>query len=232
MTSEADIYAELKSIFRAKWSKRAGLVVPEASDVQLGNDGVTLSATILYADMADSTHLVSNFSDTFAAEVYKSFLISAVRIIRNHDGVVTAFDGDRVMGVFIGESKNTSAVKCALQINYATKNLVNKALKEIYPTTTFQVGHAVGVDTGEVLVARTGIRNANDLVWVGRAANIAAKLCSLRDATYSTFITDAVYQNLHESARFGGTPSRSMWERVTWTEQNQPVHRSNWWWAL
>jgi class 3 adenylate cyclase len=232
MTSEADILAEVQTIFRTRWSKRNGLVVPDASDIQLGNDGVTLSATILYADMADSTHLVSNYSDTFAAEVYKAFLISAVRIIRNHEGVVTAFDGDRVMAVFIGTSKNTDAVKCGLRINYATKNLVNKALKEIYPNTTFQVGHAVGIDTGEILVARTGIRNANDLVWVGRAANIAAKLCSLRDTTYSTFITDTVYQNLHESARFGGTPARSMWERITWAEQNQPVHRSNWWWSL
>jgi hypothetical protein len=35
----------------------------------------------------------------------------------------TAFDGDRVMAVFIGDSKNTSAVKAALQINYVTKHL-------------------------------------------------------------------------------------------------------------
>ena len=35
---------------------------------------------------------------------------------------------------------------------------------------------SVGIDTSELFVARTGIRRANDLVWVGRAANHAAKL--------------------------------------------------------
>ena len=33
----------------------------------------------------------------------------------------------------------------------------------------------LGIDTSKLFVARTGIRKSNDLVWVGRAANYAAK---------------------------------------------------------
>ena len=53
---------------------------------------------------------------------------------------------------------------------------------------------SVGVDTSELLVAKTGIRTVNDLVWVGRAANYAAKLSSrLAPATQ---ITSDVYDQL------------------------------------
>lgn len=45
----------------------------------------------------------------FAAEIYKSYLHCASKIIRCENGVITAFDGDRVMGIFIGDLKNTSA---------------------------------------------------------------------------------------------------------------------------
>ena len=37
----------------------------------------------------------------------------------------------------------------------------------------------VGIDTGEVRTARIGIRGGNDLVWIRRAANYAAKLTGM-----------------------------------------------------
>jgi class 3 adenylate cyclase len=88
----------------------------------------------------------------------------------------------------------------------------------------------IGIDTSKVLVARTGIRGANDLVWVGRAANYAAKLCSLRDETYSTIISEDVFKRLNEESKFGGTPKRSMWEKSLWSERGVAVYQSSWTW--
>ena len=59
----------------------------------------------------------------FAAEVYKAFLRCAARIIRAEGGAITAYDGDRVMAVFVGEGKNTAAVRCALKVHWAGGNL-------------------------------------------------------------------------------------------------------------
>ena len=115
--------------------------------------------------------------------------MTSCRIIRSDGGEITAFDGDRVMAVYLGDSKNSNAAKSALKINWAVKNVINPAIKKQYPDTSFEVAQAIGIDTSELFVARTGIRGSNDLVWVGRAANYAAKLCSLRDEGYSTFIT-------------------------------------------
>lgn len=231
MSMSDEMLKEVREIFKTNWQSREGRKVPEAEDVQLGNDAVNLNGTVLYADLADSTGLVKGYKDWFAAEVYKAYLVCACRIIRRNDGVITAFDGDRVMAVFIGDLKNSSAARCALQINYAVQNLVNKALKESYPNSAYQLQQSVGIDTSDLFIARTGIRGANDLVWVGRAANYAAKLCSLREGSYASYITEEVFNSLADWAKLGGNPKQAMWEKVMWNAQGIPVYRSSWWWG-
>lgn len=230
MTSE-EILKEIKAIFGKKWNTREGRQVPEAEDIALGNDAVTISGTVLYADMADSTGLVNGFRPWFAAEVYKAYLLGACRVIRNQGGEITAFDGDRVMAVFMGDYKNTTAVKAALQINYLVTK-TNEMLRAAYPTTAYTLRQTVGIDTGDLFVARTGIRNANDLVWVGRAANYAAKLSALGEQGYPTYITDDVFTKLNDEAKFSGQDKKPMWEKRIWTERQMTVHRSSWWWQL
>jgi class 3 adenylate cyclase len=226
-----EILAEIQTIFRESWHTREGRKVPEAEDVNLGNEAVTLSGTVLYADMVDSTGLVNSFKASFAAEVYKAYLIGACRVIRNNGGEITAFDGDRVMAVFIDQYKNTSAAKTALQIHYVVRE-INAALKKAYPTTAYAIHHTVGIDTSNLFVARTGVRNSNDLVWIGRAANYAAKLCVLGDPAYPSYITEEVFSKLNNTAKFGGAPPQSMWEKRIWKESGLVLYRSSWWWAL
>jgi len=73
---------------------------------------VKLDATVLYADMSGSTKLVDAFtSPKFPAEVYKCYLSCAAKIIKAGGGSITAYDGDRVMAVFLGDSKNSSAAR-------------------------------------------------------------------------------------------------------------------------
>lgn len=216
-------------ILATSWQRREGRVVPEASSVKLGNDAVELDATVLYADLVDSTELVTGYKDWFAAEVYKSFLSCTCEIIKNNGGTITAFDGDRVMAVYIGESKNSAAAKTALQVNWIVKNLVNPKIKGRYNKTSYAVRHAVGIDTGQLLIAKTGIVGFNDLVWVGRAANVAAKLSSLRDGSHSSFISKAVYGKLNEASKFGAD-QKPMWAESVWSETGETIYKSTWWW--
>ena len=229
MKTGQEILVEVKDILATAWKTRKGIKVPEPEDVKLGNDAVLLDGCVLYADMSDSTALVNGYKDWFAAEVYKCFLVAACHIIRNNSGVITAFDGDRVMAVYIGDSKNSSAAKTALQLNWAVGE-INSALKTAYPNSAFHLRHSVGIDTSGLFVAKTGIRDSNDLVWVGRAANYAAKLSGLSDAGYSTFITEPVFKVLRDDVKNGGNPKRLMWERSHWQEGNITIYRSNWTW--
>ena len=87
MAIEQTLSAEVEQIYKTAWETRVGRDVPDAETVGLGNKGVKLDATVLYADLADSTGLVTGFQDTFAAEVYKTYLVCACRIIKANGGV-------------------------------------------------------------------------------------------------------------------------------------------------
>lgn len=85
------------------------------------------------------------------------------------------------------------------------------------------------------MVVRSGIRNNNDLVWVGRAPNVAAKLSGIRDG-YATYITKNVFDVLLDSSKYGGVARELMWESRIWSAGKpygvETVYRSNWTWKL
>ena len=134
------------------------------------------------------------------------------------------------MAVYLGGSKNSNAAKTALQINHMVTQEINPRIRNHYKTTTYQLKQAVGIDSSKLLVAKTGAWGSNDLVWVGRAANYAAKLCSLREGSKASFITPAVYDKLSGDTKTGGDPPRSMWEKVTWKETGTEIYQSSWRW--
>jgi class 3 adenylate cyclase len=232
MSTAKEIRDEVAEVFATNWKTRDGQVVPGSGNVELGNDAVKLDGTVLYADLADSTELVNTYKAEFAAEIYKTYLVTACRIIRDRGGDITAFDGDRVMAVFIGNRKNSDAAKAALQINWAVREVIGPGIKAQYPTTSFEIKQAVGIDTSSLFVAKTGIRGSNDLVWVGRAANFAATLSAFRYGTYSSFITEDVFNKLEEKSKFGGNPRRSMWDKIMWQEMGITIYGSTWWWGV
>jgi class 3 adenylate cyclase len=230
MPLKAELEAEVAAVFRAKWDERDGYVVPSDDGVGLGNEAVKLKATVLYADLADSTNMVDDYKPYFAAEIYKTFLHCAAKIIRSEGGEIAAYDGDRIMAVFTGNSKNSSAVRAAMKINYSVLEIISPGKQAQYTDNTFELKHVVGIDTSDLFIAKTGVRGANDLVWVGRAANYAAKLSAL-PPTYATYITKEVYDVIWPELKT--TDGEAMWEAVRWnTFDNRIIHRSNWWWLV
>ena len=219
-----------RDVFDSAWETTEGKVVPsEDSKLTLKNTAITIDGTVLYADLSGSTSMVDAYKNWFAAEIYKTYLYFCARIIAAHDGVVTAYDGDRVMAVFIGDSKNTNAVKAAMKIRWAVDNILMPKKNEKYPENKFSLKHVTGIDTCELFVAKTGARGANDLVWVGKAANYAAKLTSL-PATY-IYITARVHQRLASEAKTAN--GKSMWDEIRWAEfNNETIFRSNWHWSF
>lgn len=95
------------------------------------------------------------------------------------------------MAIFLAPQQTSTAARCGLKIHYAVNEIVNPKLKAQYPTTEFQVRQVVGIDKSEIRAARTGVRG-DDIVWVGRAANYAAKLTEL-DHPPRTRLTEAAY---------------------------------------
>lgn len=230
MGLKEDLIESVGKIFKEQWQTRDGQAVPDSDDLKLSNDAVQLDGVVLYSDMSASTELVEKKKSHFAAEIYKTYLHCAAKIITSEGGSITAYDGDRIMAVFIGNTKNTTAARTALKINYALIYIVNPAIKTQYADSTYELKHVVGIASSKLFIARTGIRGANDLVWVGQAANYAAKLCSL-PSTHAIRITKEVYDMLSNDLKYDKN-GKDMWESVTWEEAKKTIYRSNYWWSI
>lgn len=214
MTLRNDLNSEVRQILQERWRINPSRAAPSSNDLELNNHGATINATVLYADLDESTKLVDQQEDVFAAQMYKTYLVCAARIISSEQGSITAYDGDRIMAVYTGRRTAERAVRTALKISYAVKEIINPAIRDLNPNTRFVMKQSCGVDTSKLLVTRTGPRSANDLVWVGRAANHAAKLSS-REAP-ATHITASVYGQLPQNLKVSDTG------QPIWTETRAP----------
>lgn len=232
MGLKADLTTEVEKSFKDQWSVATTSSVPDPTDLLLNsNDAKDLElATVLYADLDGSTSMVDSKVWYLSAEVYKSFLRCAGQVIRSEGGTITAYDGDRVMAIFTGTSKNSTAARCGLKIHWAVKNIIQPAFDKQYPRSSFPVKHVVGIDTTQLRAARIGVHGDNDLVWVGRAANYAAKLTTLSPDT-PTWITKAVYDSLNNESKL--CDGKDMWSPRLWTPMgNLEIYCSTYWWRI
>jgi class 3 adenylate cyclase len=214
-----ELNGDVAETIRMAWKKRDGQVVPETTDLTLGNDRVAMEAVFLYADLADSTELAMANRE-IASEVCKGYLRGVTKIIHKNGGEIRSFDGDRVMGVFIEGGKNTAAANCGLQINWFFREVIIARFKAFYSTSlaNFTLNQTVGIDRSDIHISRAGVRDNSDLIWVGRAPNIAAKLSGIRRGYYNTLITDTVYNAILDEAKYGGFPRQNLWDSLTWED--------------
>lgn len=213
-----DLSAEVKKTFSDAWEEQSTIAVPAAEDLRLNaNHAKNLElATVLYADLDGSTPMVDRYNWHFSAEVYKTYLRCAGAVIRSEKGVITAYDGDRIMAVFTGDYKNTQAVRAALKINYAVHKIIRPAITAQYADSTFVLNHVIGIDSTQLRAARIGVKGDSDLVWIGRAANYAAKLTTLSEKPI--WITKAVYDSINAEVKV--SQGTNIWQARKWTAMN------------
>lgn len=235
MTLKEDLEKAIDGAIGTTFDVRDGQKVPSSSEVALGNGAVKLEAAFLYADLAGSGLIAKLCPWDTTAKIIRAYLVSAVRIIRFHGGEIRSFDGDRVMGIFIGDSKRSNAVKSALQIKWATEKLIQPKADAHFASVRnndVKIRQACGIDVGDSRAVRAGVRSNNDLIWIGRPPSFAAKLSDCREHPYSTFISKAVYDRLSdETKKSSGT---DMWESrsLTFAGNSESIYRSSYHWAL
>lgn len=179
MALKENLEGAVTSIYGTAFAEREGQKIPTSEDVALANGAVKLDAAFLYADLAGSGLIAKSCPWDTTAKILRAYLDCSVRIIRANGGDIRSFDGDRVMGVFIGDRKCTNAVKAAFQIQWATANIVEKQAVARFASVKnngVKIRQACGVDFGVSRAVRAGIRNNNDLIWIGRPPSLAAKL--------------------------------------------------------
>lgn len=173
----------------------------------------------MYADLAGSSILAKTCPWQTTAKIIRAYLDISVRLIRAHNGEIRSFDGDRVMGIFKGDTPNTSAVNCAREIDWMVEKVINPKAEAKFKSikdNNIKIRHCVGIDTSEARAVRSGIRNNNDLIWIGKAPSFAAKLSDIREYPYSVYISKECYNKLAVSAKKDGTVD-NIWENRSYT---------------
>ena len=203
---------KLDDILNTAWDTQDARVVPKTEDVKQKDGAKKLEATYLYADMADSTLLTKRYRPEFAARVVRAYLRIAVDCIRAKGGHIRSFDGDRVMGIFIGNHRRNDAVEAAMNIAWVVEKSLNPKIDAYLSMSKWKVSQRCGIDDGEVFIVRGGARDNSDLVSIGTAPNIAAKLSSIRGEGGSTTITERVYSYLDKGNKYSAT-GELMWRK-------------------
>lgn len=232
-TDEAFLKGRVDTLFGTNFEQREGRVVPNTDDVALKDGAVKIEAAFLYADLAGSAKLSKICPWSTTAKIIRAFLDCSTRLIIKHGGHVRSFDGDRVMGIFMGDSKNSSASICGREIHWAVRKIIQPAASKQFKSISdngIEIRNCSGIDVGEVRAVRSGIRDNNDLIWIGKAASFSAKLSDIRTEGYNTYISSRVYNKLSDAAKFDGD-GKDMWSSSSFVfaGEGEAVYKSNNW---
>lgn len=216
MTTFLDGLVEATSdITGTAFTVRDGQTVPTTDDVGY-DQAVKIEATWLYTDLMDSSGLVALSPRETVGKVIRLFLDVSVRIMGHNGGQIRSFDGDRVMAIYHGTGRQDAAVRSAMQIKWACNTLLQPAIQRQYKSIReggWKIRPASGAASGTALIVRGGVRRKdNDLVSVGVAPNLAAKLSDHRCETETRHVrVDAgTYNGLSDRGRLSS--GTNMWK--------------------
>lgn len=160
----------------------SGATMPEPDDVAIGS-GRRFRIAVLFLDVCGFTQIPSsNFTEQSSVLVLlQVFMAEMMSIIKDHNGTFEKNTGDGLMAYFGTETQSDSesvrsAVEAALLMHYVTDTLINPwLLREQLPVVRFRIG----IDFGDVTVARIGVPGTNTFVAIGCTANIANRIMEL-----------------------------------------------------
>jgi class 3 adenylate cyclase len=159
-------------------------------------------AAMLFVDIRQSSAITESFRLQTAAKMIRAYCDGSVRIIHFNQGSVRSFNGDGMLAVFIGDRKANNAVKAAMNLAWFAQEVLRPKFQRYFRRNSaaravaggFRIG--CGVDVGELFAVRVGIGGTNDIAWVGRPTNAAAKLAAIARPPRSILITREVYSKL------------------------------------
>lgn len=152
-----------------------------------------IDTCVLYIDIRRSTELNLQHKPQTVAKLYSAFVRAMTKCARHYGGHVRGIIGDRVMVLFDCDDCFRKAVDCAILMHSAARYVINEHF------TRNEVQCGIGIDTGRMLVTKTGFRrrgveqhNYKSLVWLGRPANVASKLTDLANKPAEGLLLDKV----------------------------------------
>jgi DNA-binding SARP family transcriptional activator len=159
---------ELRALEAAILRHDEALVLPAQSSVPVQRK----LATILFADLADSTALAVSLDPETLRTVLRRYFEAVSAAVAQHGGTLEKFIGDAVVAVFgtplAHEDDTLRAVRAAVDVRAAVAGLDESLEREL----EVSLGVRVGLATGEVLAGGA----PGEPLATGQAVTVAARL--------------------------------------------------------
>jgi len=230
MTLLDTLQSEVDRVLGIDWQLRDANVIPEAEEITPENGAFKIEATFLYADLADVMVLAEKCSWETTAKIIRAYLEISVRLILAHGGTVRSAGSHSVMGIFKGETPNTSAVNCARKIDWIVEKVLNPKARTAFQSirnNKLSIRHCIGIDTSDAWAVRSGVGNNNDLIWIGRAPEFAAQLSGIGKYPYSVYTSRACFRRLADNVRETGEKNIWLEKRIKFGDETHTVYRTN-----
>ena len=140
--------------------------------------GETREMTFLFSDIRGFTPISEKYKGNpeGLTKLINRFLTRMTDVIIANGGTIDKFMGDCIMAFWNAPIENSKhremAIKSALEMNIALKDLNEKLQAEGLP----QINIGIGINTGEALVGNMGSEQRFDYSVIGDAVNLASRL--------------------------------------------------------
>ncbi|MDZ7303419.1 MAG: HAMP domain-containing protein [candidate division KSB1 bacterium] len=136
------------------------------------------STTIFFSDIRNFSTYAELSEPEQIIKLINIYFDVQTQIIEANGGVVDKFMGDQIMALFPGPKGVQNAVRAAVQIQRAVREL-NKQ-RDAAGELPLWVG--IGINHGLAVMGKMGSKNRMDYTVIGDVVNIANRLCSLARA--------------------------------------------------
>ena len=171
-------------------------------DLLTFENGFYVSAAAMFIDMRGSNALADKHKRPTLAKMYRSFISELIAVLKGNANVdEICIEGDCVWGVFNTPFKKdidgvfSTAARAASLVDVLSYKYKKKGYSEI------EVG--IGISYGTTLLIKAGYKGSgiNEVVWLGKLVNDAAKLSSYGNRLSSDremMISNLFYENLND----------------------------------
>ncbi len=175
-------------------------IMPQIMNLKLG-EAQELGLAIMHVDMNNFKGLSGDLPNKEKLRLLNIYQSELTYIIKKYGGVVEKYVGDGITSVFgAGNNKGravSNAINCALDILTEIRYVINEYLEEInIPAFTC----SIGIDYGDIGMARTGIKEMNQLTLVGNEVSSAKQLEEFA-GNHQIFIGGIAYRELSSRER-------------------------------
>lgn len=178
--------------------------IPNIQNVHMNNPHY-LRLGFLYVDLSGYTNLTMEHSRKSVTRILNAFLVSMVEITRAFSGQPVGIAGDRLFSIFhkndTGDNQESQkAVDCASKMNYIVEEVLNPFAENLLQKKV-KLQVSIGIDYDFALMTRFRTGELNEYIFIGDAANFAAKLQNWT-AKGSMRISGNIFNNLNNKNKW------------------------------